>query len=153
MIYVVFSERKARENKELLREKESASRAKSLFLANMSHEIRTPINGILGMDSMLLKECSDENLRDYALNIQNAGQTLLSLINDILDISKIESGKMEILSVKYSVFSVLSDCYNIVSTRARDKHLDLVMDISPDIPSSLFGDEVRIKQIINIING
>ena len=152
MIYVVFSERKARENKELLREKESAesaSRAKSLFLANMSHEIRTPINGILGMDSMLLKECKDENLRDYALNIQNAGHTLLSLINDILDISKIESGKMEILPVKYSVFSVLSDCYNIVSTRARDKHLDFVMDISPDIPSSLFGDEVRIKQVIN----
>ena len=152
MIYVLYSERKARENKELLREKESAesaSRAKSLFLANMSHEIRTPINGILGMDSMLLKECKDENLRDYALNIQNAGHTLLSLINDILDISKIESGKMEILPVKYSVFSVLSDCYNIVSTRARDKHLDLVMDISPDIPSSLFGDEVRIKQVIN----
>jgi signal transduction histidine kinase/CheY-like chemotaxis protein/HPt (histidine-containing phosphotransfer) domain-containing protein len=152
MIYVLYSERKARENKELLREKESAesaSRAKSLFLANMSHEIRTPINGILGMDSMLLKECKDENLRDYALNIQNAGHTLLSLINDILDISKIESGKMEILPVKYSVFSVLSDCYNIVSTRARDKHLDFVMDISPDIPSSLFGDEVRIKQVIN----
>ena len=152
MLYVVLSEKKARENKELLREKEnaeSASKAKSIFLANMSHEIRTPINGILGMDSMLLKECKDENLRDYALNIQSAGQTLLSLINDILDISKIESGKMEILPVTYSVFTVLNDCYNMVAVRAKDKNLELVMDISPEIPTALFGDEVRIRQIIN----
>ena len=152
MLYVILSEKKARENKELLREKEnaeSASKAKSIFLANMSHEIRTPINGILGMDSMLLKECKDENLRDYALNIQSAGQTLLSLINDILDISKIESGKMEILPVTYSVFTVLNDCYNMVAIRAHDKNLELVMDISPDIPRSLFGDEVRIRQVVN----
>ena len=152
MLYVVLSEKKARENKELLREKEnaeSASKAKSAFLANMSHEIRTPINGILGMDSMLLKECKDESLRDYALNIQSAGQTLLSLINDILDISKIESGKMEILPVTYSVFTVLNDCYNMVAIRAHDKNLELVMDISPDIPRSLFGDEVRIRQVVN----
>lgn len=152
MLYVILSEKKARENKELLREKEnaeSASKAKSAFLANMSHEIRTPINGILGMDSMLLKECKDESLRDYALNIQSAGQTLLSLINDILDISKIESGKMEILPVTYSVFTVLNDCYNMVAIRAHDKNLELVMDISPDIPRSLFGDEVRIRQVVN----
>lgn len=152
MLYVVLSEKKARGNKELLREKEnaeSASKAKSIFLANMSHEIRTPINGILGMDSMLLKECKDESLRDYALNIQSAGQTLLSLINDILDISKIESGKMEILPVTYSVFTVLNDCYNMVAIRAHDKNLELVMDISPDIPRSLFGDEVRIRQVVN----
>ena len=152
MVYVVLSEKKARENKELLREKEnaeSASKAKSIFLANMSHEIRTPINGILGMDSMLLKECKDESLRDYALNIQSAGQTLLSLINDILDISKIESGKMEILPVTYSVFTVLNDCYNMVAIRAHDKNLELVMDISPDIPRALFGDEVRIRQVVN----
>ena len=152
MVYVVLSEKKARENKELLREKEnaeSASKAKSIFLANMSHEIRTPINGILGMDSMLLKECKDENLRDYALNIQSAGQTLLSLINDILDISKIESGKMEILPVTYSVFTVLNDCYNMVAIRAHDKNLELVMDISPEIPRALFGDEVRIRQVVN----
>ena len=152
MVYVVLSEKKARENKELLREKEnaeSASKAKSIFLANMSHEIRTPINGILGMDSMLLKECKDETLRDYALNIQSAGQTLLSLVNDILDISKIESGKMEILPVTYSVFTVLNDCYNMVAVRAKDKNLELVMDISPEIPTALFGDEVRIRQVVN----
>lgn len=152
MIYVVLSERKARENKELLREKEnaeSASKAKSIFLANMSHEIRTPINGILGMDAMLLKECKNSPLRDYALNIQSAGQTLLSLVNDILDISKIESGKMEIVPVTYSVFKVLNDCYNMVAVRAHDKHLNLIMDISPEIPTTLFGDEVRIRQVVS----
>ena len=143
MIYVVLSEKKARENKELLREKEnaeSASKAKSIFLANMSHEIRTPINGILGMDSMLLKECKDETLRDYALNIQSAGQTLLSLINDILDISKIESGKMEILPVTYSVFTVLNDCYNMVAVRAHDKNLELRLDTEFLLAYSPTGD-------------
>ena len=90
--------------KNMLQELVQANEAKSQFLANMSHEIRTPINGILGMDSMLLKECEDENIREYAKNIQSAGQSLLSIINDILDISKIESGKLEIIPTTIDIF-------------------------------------------------
>lgn len=127
----------------------AASVAKSQFLANMSHEIRTPINGILGMDAMLLKECEDEGLREYAKNIQSAGQLLLSLINDILDISKIESGKLEILPVEYELFSVLNDCYNMAKARLEEKPIELVMDINPEMPAWLYGDEVRVRQIIN----
>ena len=126
-----------------------ANEAKSQFLANMSHEIRTPINGILGMDSMILKECKDENLREYAKNIQSAGQSLLSIINDILDISKIESGKLEILPIKYQMFSVLNDCYNLTKVKLENKPIEFVIQINENLPSWLYGDEVRIRQIIN----
>ena len=115
----------------------------------MSHEIRTPINGILGMDAMMLKECKDENLLEYAKNIQSAGQSLLSIINDILDISKIESGKLEILSTNYKIFSILNDCYNMTRVRAENKGLALEMQVDSQVPSVLYGDEVRIRQIIN----
>ncbi|MDY5576048.1 MAG: response regulator [Lachnospiraceae bacterium] len=127
----------------------AANVAKSQFLANMSHEIRTPLNGILGMDAILLEECEDDNLREYAQNIQSAGQSLLSIINDILDISKIEAGKLEILPVEYELFSVINDCYNIAKVRAESKELSLRMMIDPKLPSGLCGDEVRIRQIIN----
>ena len=130
----------------------AANVAKSRFLANMSHEIRTPINGIIGMDTMLLKECENgdtEEIREYAKNIQSASQTLLSIINDVLDISKIESGKMEITPVEYELFSVLNDCYNMTKARAEAKHLDFQMEIDPKVPSVLYGDEVHVRQIIN----
>lgn len=129
-----------------------ASQAKSQFLANMSHEIRTPINGIMGMNSMLLDELDDGNLEDvrqYAVNINSASQTLLSIVNDILDISKIESGKMELIPVEYELFSVLNDCYNMTLSRAAEKGLTFEMDIDSGLPSVLYGDEVRIRQIIN----
>ena len=129
-----------------------ANEAKSQFLANMSHEIRTPINGIIGMNTILLDELDDgrtENLREYAMNINSAGQTLLSIINDILDISKIESGNMELIPVECDVFSVLNDCYNMTLTRAAKKDLKFETDIDDNIPSVLFGDEVHIRQIIN----
>lgn len=129
-----------------------ANQAKSQFLANMSHEIRTPINGIIGMDTMLLKNCDTcdaEEIREYAKNILSASQTLLSIINDILDISKIESGKMEIVPMKYELFSVLNDCYNMTKARADAKKLEFEMEIDSNVPSVLYGDEIHVRQIMN----
>jgi CheY-like chemotaxis protein/HPt (histidine-containing phosphotransfer) domain-containing protein len=129
-----------------------ANDAKSQFLANMSHEIRTPINGIIGMNTMLLDEIEDGNIdeaRKCAININSASQTLLSIINDILDISKIESGKMELIPVEYEVFDVLNDCYNMTLSRAAEKGLVFEMDIDSGIPSVMYGDEVHLRQIIN----
>ena len=135
--------------KNMYQELARANEAKSQFLANMSHEIRTPINGILGMDRILLKECKDEALKEYAQNIQSAGQSLLSIINDILDISKIESGKLEILPTKYQLFSILNDCYNLTKAKLEEKSVRLELEINEKLPSGLYGDEVRIRQIIN----
>ncbi len=131
----------------------AANEAKSNFLANMSHEIRTPINALLGMDSMILKESNQAQIREYALNIQNAGQSLLSLVNDILDFSKIESGNMEIVPVNYDLNSVINDCYNMIAIQAYDKSLKIILENDPSTPCQLFGDEVRIRQIIlNILS-
>ena len=137
------------EEKNMMQELVQANEAKSQFLANMSHEIRTPINGILGMDSILLKECKDENLKEYAKNIQSAGQSLLSIINDILDISKIESGKLQILPIKYELFSILNDCYHLTRVKLEEKPITFEMKINENLPSWIYGDEVRIRQIIN----
>lgn len=138
------------------REKQHAlqvSDAKDRFLANMSHEIRTPINAVLGMDAMILRESKEEQIREYAMDIQNAGQTLLSLINDILDISKIESGKLEILPVEYDVSSLLYDIMNMIGMKARDKGLELNLFVDEKLPSRLWGDDVRIRQVlVNLMN-
>ncbi len=126
----------------------SASEAKGRFLANMSHEIRTPIHAVLGMDEMILRESGEEKIREYALDIRNAGQTLLSLINDVLDISKIESGKLEILPVEYDVSSLLLDIVNMMKMKAQSKELDFVLHVDERIPCRLFGDDVRLRQIL-----
>ncbi len=125
-----------------------ASHAKSDFLSSMSHEIRTPINAVLGMNEMILRENKQKNIAEYARNINSAGQTLLALINDVLDFSKIESGKMEIVPDKYNLFEVLKDSYNMISMRARDKNLKLEVENDAKIPYRLYGDEIRVRQII-----
>ncbi|MBQ7724271.1 MAG: response regulator [Lachnospiraceae bacterium] len=127
---------------------EESSKAKSSFLANMSHEIRTPINAILGMNEMVLRESTDENVISYSQNIKNAGKTLLGLVSNILDFSKIETGRMEIEAVDYDLSSVINDLVNTVQVRADEKKLKLELDIDPKIPKGLHGDEIRIKQII-----
>lgn len=126
----------------------AASEAKSSFLSNMSHEIRTPINAVLGMDEMILRECRDDTILGYAADIHNAGRTLLGLINDILDYSKIEAGKMEIIPVEYELCSMINDLSNMILNKVNDKHLKLNIDIDKTMPHVLFGDEIRIKQVI-----
>ena len=125
-----------------------AGKAKSQFLAQMSHEIRTPMNAVLGMNELILRESSNPAILDYAANIQSAGKTLLTLINSILDFSKIETGQMKIIPVRYETVNLIGDLLTIASERASKKGLDLIVDIDSDLPRILFGDDVRIKQVI-----
>ncbi len=135
------------------RRAKAANDAKTNFLANMSHEIRTPINAVLGMNEVILRECEDANILEYARNIEAAGRTLLSLINDILDFSKIESGSMEISEAEYELSSVLNDVYNMVHIKAEQKALEFKFEIDETLPDVLYGDEMRIRQImVNILN-
>ncbi len=129
------------------------NKAKDDFLANMSHEIRTPLNGILGMDEMIIRDTKESRIREYAFEIKSAGNTLLSIINDILDLSKIESGNFEIVTSEYDTASVLNDVLNMTMHKAKKKGLAFSYNVSESIPSVLEGDEIRIRQImINIIN-
>ena len=131
---------------------DEANKAKSNFLANMSHEIRTPINAVLGMNEMIMRESSEDEVISYAKNIHHAGQTLLSIVNDILDFSKVEEGKMEILPTQYDLVSVITDLVNMIRPRTETKGLELEVNANEDIPRLLFGDEIRIKQcMLNIL--
>lgn len=130
------------------KEIEEISQSKSTFFANMSHEIRTPINTIIGLNEMTLREETSDEIAENAIHIQNASKMLLALINDILDLSKIESGKMEIVPVQYETGAMFSDLVNIIWIRAHEKKLELKINIAEDIPSMLYGDEVRIKQVL-----
>lgn len=137
-----------RKEKRSQQEAEAANMAKSSFLANMSHEIRTPINAILGMNEMILREEKDPAIRGYAGNIQASGNSLLSIVSDVLDISKIESGKLEIIPVDYEVNSLISDCCNMAADRAKAKELELLVECADNVPMKLCGDETHIRQII-----
>jgi signal transduction histidine kinase len=130
------------------RQLELLSRTRNNFFANMSHEIRTPINTIIGLNEMILRDDISDEIAENAIHIQDASKMLLALINDILDMSKIESGKMEIVPVQYETGAMFSELVNLIWIRAHEKKLEFKLDISPEIPSMLFGDEVRIKQIV-----
>lgn len=135
---------------EILKRKkiEDEHEAKSRFLSNMSHEIRTPINAVLGMNEMILREASDGQILTYAANIKSSGKMLLFLINDILDISKIESGKMEIIPVEYETPALIMDLWNVIYLRAKEKELIFEVESDETLPSRLYGDDVRMKQIV-----
>ncbi len=132
---------------------EELNQAQNRFFSSMSHEIRTPINTIIGLNEMILREDVSDEVAEDAQNIQSAGKMLLSLINDILDMSKIESGKMDIVPVTYDVGAMLSDIVNMIWVRAKEKGLEFHINVEDSIPARLCGDEVRIKQIlINLLN-
>ncbi len=146
---------------------DSANEAKSQFLANMSHEIRTPINAVLGFNEMISRECekvkdekieksptvseSLENISTFSANIEGAGNNLLSIINDILDLSKIEAGKMELVEGEYSLASLLRDVNGMITFRASEKELEFITDVDDTLPDKLYGDMVRVRQVITNI--
>ena len=150
-IYLFFIREKAAESETWKHAKEAAdqaNQAKSTFLANMSHEIRTPINAILGMNEMILRESNDPSILKYAHNAHSASESLLSLINDILDFSKIESGKMELIEESYKLDEVIKNLVNMIKPRALDKNLTFNVKVDENISNQLFGDSVRIRQIV-----
>ncbi len=128
---------------------EAANKAKSAFLANMSHEIRTPINTMLGMNEMIIREAVNKDVQGYAENISRAGKTLLSLVDEILDFTKVEKGKLELYPSRYELGSMINDLINMIQGKAEEKGLTFEVDIDPGIPHELYGDEVRIKQCIS----
>lgn len=134
-------------------EAQSANKAKSAFLANMSHEIRTPINVMLGMNEMILRESESKEIRQYAKSIERSGGYLISLINNILDISRIESGKMEIEEGKYELRQLLDEVMLIAEKQAEQKSLKMNLIFDKTLPAYLIGDVIHIKQILlNLIN-
>jgi len=150
-IRVVSSDARARESDELREAKriaEEANASKGKFLANMSHELRTPINTILGMNEMILRETDESATRERAMDVKSAAQILLGLINDVLDFSKIESGMLAIVPAEYNLVALIRDLALLSEDRARSKSLDFEMEIQPDLPIGLYGDDVRIQQVM-----
>lgn len=129
-------------------ELKKASKSQNNFFTSMSHEIRTPINTIVGLNEMILRESREENTREYAEDIQVASKLLLSLVNDILDMSRMEMKRMEIIPVEYRLADMCQELVDIIQVRAREKSLEFQLEVDPNLPAGLFGDERRIKQVV-----
>ena len=156
-LMVVFESRLYIEEQRIAEEQrkeiEEINKAQNRFFSNMSHEIRTPVNTIIGLNEVIMREAATSEVAEDAKNIQGAGKMLLALINDILDMSKIESGKMELVPAEYNIGELLSDIMSMVQPRARNKGLEFKIGLDETTPVGLIGDDVRIKQIlINILN-
>ncbi len=148
LVIFIRVDRFEEEQKELIRRADEANRSKSEFLANMSHEIRTPMNAIMGLCELNMNEDISNIVRENSESIYRSGKSLMNIINDLLDFSKVESGKMELQCNEYKLSDVLSDVIYMTVARMGNKNLEFVVDCDPDIPDLLYGDEVRIKQII-----
>jgi len=150
IIFNFFISRLIRPLRKSMVEADEANHAKSAFLANMSHEMRTPMNVVVGLaDLMLEDDDMTDNVKKSIKRISTAGNTLLGLINDILDISKIEAGKLELTPVEYELPSLLNDIITLNMIRVEEKPITFVLDIDDNLPYSLYGDDLRVKQIIN----
>ena len=134
-----------------LQEAENANRTKSVFLANMSHEIRTPMTAIIGMADLLLLERLTENQRRYVEDLSLSSRSLLSIINDVLDMSKIEAGKLDLQPVHYDFYAVLDNIKSMFETLARNKDLEFRFEHKGEIPQYLYGDDVRLRQVLSNI--